>query len=473
VRDSLILNKTDMKEIKFGTDGWRAKIAEGFTFDNLRRVTQALVDYLLEKGTAGKGIAVGFDNRFQSEDFARLAAEICSGAGIPTLLTRESVPTPVLSYTVKNNQLAAGIMITASHNPPFWNGFKIKEDFGGSSLPETTKLIEAKIKESFHINPSPNKIKYIDPNPAYFDKIRSLVDMDLLQNRRLKMMVDSMHGSGAGYFRKLGLPITEIRGWRDPLFGGVNPEPIPLNLEESFSLVKETALKYSSEITGCIVLDGDADRLAAIDGSGRFINTHNVFTLLLHHLVVHRKQTGDVVKTFNLTNLIDKLCQKYGRKLQVTPIGFKHIAELMQKEDILLGGEESGGMGVKGFIPERDGILAGLLLFELMLYEKNSLAEILDAMMAKLGYFYYDRADIHTNRAQEIVQKLSQHPPASFAGKNVAKVENLDGLKLNFEDEGWILFRASGTEPLLRIYVEGRSNEDVKLTLAAGEKSVA
>jgi phosphomannomutase len=463
----------DMEEIKFGTDGWRAKIAEGFTFDNLRLVTQALVDHLLEKETAGKGIAVGFDNRFQSEAFAQTAAQICSGAGIPTFLTKEAVPSPVLSYTVKNMQLCAGIMITASHNPPLWNGFKIKEEFGGSASPETTKLVEAKIKETLHIKPSAHKIKNIDPNPAYFKKIGSLVDLDLLRNRRLKMMVDSMHGSGAGYFKKLGLPVIEIRDRRDPLFGGVNPEPIPLNLEESISLVKETALKYSSEITACIVLDGDADRLAAIDGSGRFINTHNVFTLLLRHLIVHRKLPGNIVKTFNLTNLIDKLCAKFGRSLRVTPIGFKHIADLMQKEDILLGGEESGGMGVKGFIPERDGILAGLLLFELIVYEKKSLAEILDEMMNELGYFYYDRADIQTARAKEIVKKLSQQPPANFAGKKVAKVEELDGLKLNFKDEGWILFRASGTEPLLRIYVEARTAEEVKQILGVGEKLVA
>lgn len=361
-----------MKKIKFGTDGWRGRIADDFTFDNVRLVTQALVEYLREKGLAENGIAVGYDNRFQSEDFAQVAAQICSGAGIKTLLAEHAVPSPVLSYAVKSMELGAGIMITASHNPSEWNGFKIKEAFGGSAFPETTQEIEKRLKETLLITPSTLNIKAFDPNPAYLDKIKSLVNLDLIKTHNLKIIIDPMHGSGAGYFKALGLAVIEVRGNRDPLFGGVNPEPLPINLEESISFVKETALKYSNELTACIVLDGDADRLAAIDGSGRFINTHNVFTLLLKHLAVHRRLSGEVVKTFNLSNLIDKLCGEYGLSLTVTPIGFKHIAKLMLEKDILLGGEESGGMGIKGFIPERDGIVAGLLLLELMAFEKEN-----------------------------------------------------------------------------------------------------
>jgi len=459
--------------IKFGTDGWRAKIAEDFTFRNVQLVTQALLDHFKEKGAINKGIAVGYDNRFQSESFARAAAEICSGAGAQTLLCEYAVPSPVLSFTVKERGLAAGIMITASHNPPEWNGFKIKEDFGGSAFPETTQAVESKLKNELAIKPDSKNIQTFDPDPPYLEKISSLVDLDLIKNRRLRMIVDPMHGSGAGYFKKLGVPAIEIRGGRDPSFGGVNPEPVPVNLEESISFVKETALKYSSELTACVVLDGDGDRLAAIDGSGRFINTHNVFELLLHHLIVHRKLSGSIVKTFNLSNLIDKICQKHKRDLSVTPIGFKHIAAKMIKEDILLGGEESGGMGIKGFIPERDGVLAGLMLFELMAYEKKTLAQILDGLMQEHGYFYYDRADLNTPKAQEIVNGLKQSPPKEFARKKVAKVETLDGLKLNFENESWILFRASGTEPLLRVYVEGRTEEEVKQILGAGESLLA
>ena len=237
-------------------------------------------------------------------------------------------------------------------------------------------------------------------------------------------------------------------------------------------MVKDFGLKYLNELTACIVLDGDADRLAAIDGSGRFINTHNVFVLLLHLLVVHRKLKGEVVKTFNLSNLIDKLCEYYRLPLTVTPIGFKYIAKLIMERDILLGGEESGGMSVCGFIPERDGILNGLLLLELMAREKKTLAQILDEIMDEFGYFYYDRIDLHCEKAQEIIKHLSQQPPRQFAGIKITKVETLDGLKLNFGDESWILFRASGTEPLLRIYTEGKSPEEVKLLLSKGEDLV-
>jgi len=458
-----------MNQIKFGTDGWRDRIADNFTFSNLRLVTQALVDYLKEADLAGKGIAIGYDNRFQSKDFARAAAEICSGAGIRTLLAQHSVPSPVLSFAIKNLDLGAGIMITASHNPPEWNGFKIKESFGGSAFPETTREVEKRLKPTLHFTPSTSNIEAFNPDQAYLDKIRSLVNLDLIKTHNLKIIIDPMYGSGSGYFKALGLPVIEIRGRRDPLFGGINPEPLPVNLEESFSFVKETALKFSNELTACIVLDGDADRLAAIDGSGRFINTHNVFVLLLKHLVVHRKFSGEVVKTFNLSILIDNLCRQYGLNLTVTPIGFKHIAKLMLEKDVLLGGEESGGMGIKGFIPERDGILAGLMLLELMAYEKKTLSQMLDEIMEEHGYFYYDRADFHTEKGKELVEKLEKSPPALLAGKKVIKIESLDGLKLLFEDGGWILFRASGTEPLLRIYVEGRTPEEVKLILGLGE----
>jgi phosphomannomutase len=458
-----------MNEIKFGTDGWRGRIADDFNFGNLRLVTQALADHLKDAGLAEKGVFVGYDNRFQSEHFAKAAAEVCSGAGMPTLLSEHSIPSPVVSFTVNRLDLGAGIMITASHNPPEWNGFKIKETFGGSAFPETTREVEKRIKNTLHITPSTINIKTLNPDQPYLDKIRSMVDLELIKTHGLRIVIDPMHGSGAGYFKALGVPVTEIRGNRDPLFGGVNPEPLPVNLEESISFVKETALKYSPELTACIVLDGDADRLAAIDASGRFINTHNVFVLLLRHLVMHRKLTGEVVKTFNLTNLIDKFCKANGLKLDVVPIGFKHIAKLILERDILLGGEESGGMGVKGNIPERDGILAGLMLLELMATEKKTLGQVLDGVMEEFGYFYYDRIDLHTEKGRELVKKLTDSPPADFAGKKVAKVETLDGLKLNFENESWILFRASGTEPLLRIYVEGRSEDEVGLLLSAGE----
>lgn len=434
-----------------------------FTHGNVQLVTQALVKYLKDKGLAGKGVAVGYDNRKDSENFARTAAEICAGAGIKTYLTAHSVPSPVISYTVKNNDLGAGVMITASHNPPEWNGFKIKEGFGGSSFPETTKAVEANLKNTLNIVPGISRLSVIDPDKQYLDKLRSLVDIDLIKKSNLKIVIDPMFGSGLGYFKKLGLPVTEIRGQRDVNFGGINPEPIALNLKSSMEFVKNGSFDV------CIVLDGDADRLAAIDSTGRFINTHNVFCLLLRHLVVHRQMTGEVVKTFNLTNLIDKLCREYQRKLTVVPIGFKHIAKEMLEKDVLLGGEESGGMGIKGFIPERDGVLAGLTLLELMATEKKTLLQILDEIMKEHGYFYYDRRDVHMDKGIELIKKLSLTPPSEYAGMKITKIETLDGLKFNFADESWILFRASGTEPLLRIYAEGRSEAEVKTLLAASQ----
>jgi phosphomannomutase len=459
--------------IKFGTDGWRAKIADEFTFDNVRLVTQALVDHLKENGfLADKGIAVGYDNRFQSEDFARAAAEVCSGAGLKTLLMPHSLPSPTLSYTVKNLGLGAGIMITASHNPPEWNGFKIKESFGGSAFPETTKAVENNLKGAQYFSLSDKNISVFDPDPDYLKKISTLADLDKIKGAKLNILVDPMHGSGAGYFAKLGLTVNEIRGRRDPLFSGVNPEPLPVNLEDSFSLVKEAALQSPDKLTVCIILDGDADRIAAIDATGRFINTHNIFCLLLRHLVKNRQMSGEIVKTFNLTNLIDKLCQAYGCPLTVTPIGFKYIAKLILAKDILLGGEESGGMAVKGFIPERDGIVAGLYLLELMATENKTLGQILDEMMAEHGFYYYDRIDLHTDKAQPAVAALTKRPPPEIGGLKVTKVETLDGLKFNFEDGSWVLFRASGTEPLLRIYCEGRTTDKLKLILGAAEKLV-
>ena len=462
-----------MNSIKFGTDGWRGRIADDFTFDNVQLVAQALVDHLKEQKLADQGIFVGYDNRFQSEDFARAAAEVCSGAGLKTLLSAHSVPSPVTSFTVNKLGLGAGIMITASHNPPEWNGFKIKETFGGSAFPTTTQAVEKQLKPKLHYSPSTANLKLHDPDNDYLAKISSLTDLEFIRSSGLAIVYDPMYGSGAGYFKKLGIPVSEIRGARDPLFGGINPEPLPVNLEESISFVKETSLANRDRLTVCIVVDGDADRIAAIDGSGRFINTHNIFCLLLRYLVVHRQMTGAVVKTFNLSNLIDKLCRQYDRQLTVTPIGFKHIAKLIREKDVLLGGEESGGMGIKGNIPERDGVLSGLLLLELMAKEKKTLARIMDEIMDEHGYYYYDRIDIHTAKAQDLVKRLTAQPLKELGGMAVVKVETLDGLKFHFTDESWILFRASGTEPLLRIYAEGRTPEKLRLVLGAGESLLA
>jgi len=461
--------------IKFGTDGWRARIAEDFTFDNVRLVAQALVNYLKKSGLDKSGVAVGYDNRFQSEDFARAAAEICAANGINTHLSSASLPSPTLSYYIQAHHLCAGIMITASHNPYEWNGFKIKEAWGGSARPEVTRAVEEELKNlprPAGAVPEPRGLLAgFNPKPDYLKHIASFVDLDLIKKANIKAVIDPMHGSAAGYLKNL-IEVEEIRGWRDPLFGGVNPEPIPVNLEELTSYLKEQYLKYPDNLVVGLVLDGDGDRIGGMDPTGTYLSSHNLFSLLLYHLVVNKKLAGKVVKTFNISRLVEKQAKKYNLPFAETPIGFKYIADLMLKEKVLIGGEESGGIGILGNIPERDGNLCALLLLELISYEKKTLKQILDKIMDELGYYYYDRVDLHTDKAQEIAGKLTSSPPNEFGGMKIKKIENLDGIKLNFADESWILFRPSGTEPLLRIYAEGRSSDQVELLLSEGQKLI-
>ena len=455
--------------IKFGTDGWRAKIAEDFTFENVKLVTAAFINWLQAEKLDKQGVAVGYDNRFQSEDFARTAAEVCARAGIKTYLSSISLPSPALSYYVKSNQLGAGIMITASHNPPEWNGFKIKESWGGSARPEVTKKVESYLNSPIKLPNSQTKIEQFDPKTNYLKHIATFVDLELIKKAKIYAVLDPMFGSGAGYLKDL-LNIEEIRGYRDPTFGGINPEPIPVNLEETFSFMRDVLLKYPDTLSTGIVLDGDADRIGAVDPTGTYISSHNVFSLLLYHLVKNRKMTGKVVKTFNISRLVEKQAKQYGLPCQEVPIGFKHIADIMLKEKVLIGGEESGGLGILGNIPERDGNLCALLLLELMTVKKLTLKQILDNIMDELGHYYYDRADLHLEREvfAPLVEKLKSSD--KFAGKKVVKLETLDGVKLNFEDEAWILFRPSGTEPLLRIYSEGRTVDDCDRLLAEGQR---
>lgn len=440
--------------IKFGTDGWRALIADEFTFRNVETVAQAFSEFI---GKTGKPVIVGYDNRFLSEQFAEAAAKVVASNGIKVFLSKASCPSPAVSFHVKDKGAAAGIMITASHNPPQWNGFKVKGDYGGSATPEITGAIENLIDGA--VPRHGGKVELFDPKDGYIETISRFVDLSLISRSGIKVLIDPMYGSGIGYLEgmlKGKAQIEEVNNRRDPLFGGLNPEPIPANLIEFCSLCG------SRKTTG-IVMDGDADRIAAVGSDGVFINTHQVFALLLYHLVKNRKWTGGVVKTFNLTELIDLMCAKYGLELTVTPIGFKHIADLMLKKDILLGGEESGGMGIKGHIPERDAPLAALMLAELMAYEKKPLDAILADISKEFKRFYYDRKDLHLTEGQKsaILKLLDDSAPPSLAGSKVSKVERLDGTKLFLEDGSWVLFRASGTEPLLRIYCESVSQKRV------------
>jgi phosphomannomutase len=467
--------------IKFGTDGWRAVISDDFTFANVRIVAQAYANYLKRTGFAKNGVFVGYDNRFQSENFALEAAKVLAYNGIDTNLSINSVPSQVTSFAVNLHGYAGGVMITASHNPPTWNGFKIKAKECCSASKEITAQVEEEANKISSVNVPPDvekKIKRIDLKEDYLRHISSFIDLKKIKEAGLNIVIDPMHGSGAGYVKELlernGIDCIEINGNRDPLFGGVNPEPIPLNLGDLSKFV-ENKSKENPGIWVGLATDGDADRIGGCDGKGKFLTSHDMFVLILKHLYENKHLKGSVIKTFNITNLIGILCKKYGLQLRETPIGFKYIADYMLKEDVLVGGEESGGIGVKGHIPERDGILNTLLLLECMAYYKKDLRAVLNSVMDEFGYYYYDRIDVHLSPAtdKKIRESLKTYAPASFNGEKVTDIQKLDGIKLFVQDSSWILFRLSGTEPLLRIYCEATSPEKVQKMLSEGKKLLA
>jgi phosphomannomutase len=462
----------ELAQIKFGTDGWRAIIARDFTFANLERVAQAYAQYLKQQSPALKPfVVVGFDRRFLSEQFARRAAEIMAGNGFDIELFEEAQPTPVISWAVKDLQASGGIMITASHNPASFNGFKIKAPWGGSASPEMTTVVEqlvdsASPKRTTELAASGGRLQSsID---RYRHQIRKYIDLDLIRSANGRVIVDPMHGSGGTWVESfLGggkLEVETIRSYRDPLFGGVNPEPIDQNLEALKQRVVET-----KAIVG-LATDGDADRVGAVDENGRTLTMHDVVPMLLLHLSRQRKMSGAVVMTVSQSVLTKRIAQAFGLKVYETPIGFKYIADLMLKEDILLGAEESGGIGVKGHIPERDGVLNSLLFLEAIVMAGKPPSELLRDLHREFGEFYFGRRDLQTpvSQGQELVRELSVNTPTSLADDDVVRVDTSDGSKLIFGDESWLLFRQSGTEPMLRIYSEATSVKKMQGLLDAG-----
>jgi phosphomannomutase len=464
--------------IKFGTDGWRAVISDDFTFENVRKVAQAYCNYLIKNDLGKKGIVIGYDNRFESENFALESAKVSASNNIQVYLTENSVPSPVVSFVVKKRSLGGGIMITASHNPSQWNGFKIKSQFACSASQEITKAVEAEVANITEPALSKNYsglIARIDPKKEYFDHISGFVDFARIKQAGMNIVIDPMHGSAAGYVKEIlsanGIECMQINGARDPLFGGVNPEPIPQNLTELSDVIKDGSLSKPGLWVG-LATDGDGDRIGGVDGNGGFLTSHDMFVLLLKHLVENKKLSGSVIKTFNISNLVGMLSNKYKLTLRETPIGFKYIADYMLKEDVLIGGEESGGIGIKGHIPERDGVLNTLLLLECLAYFKKDSRAILNGVMDEFGYFYYDRIDVHLTDEQrnKVKAKLSSLKPDNFIGEKVVDIQTLDGVKIFLKDKSWILFRLSGTEPLVRIYSEATSTDKVKRMLSEGEK---
>ncbi|MFN3392708.1 MAG: phosphoglucomutase/phosphomannomutase family protein [Meiothermus ruber] len=456
--------------IKFGTDGWRAIIGDQFTFDNVARVAQAYAEYLLEH--QGKKVVVGYDTRFMAHRFAQRAAEVLAANGLEVYLSKSYLPTPVLSFAVKHLQADGGVMITASHNPAEYLGFKIKGSYGGAATPALVAEVEK------HLGAAPKTtsatVHSLDVRKAYYDFLAQQLDLEALRGYTGVMYHDSMGGAGAGWlagFVKhvgLKLELRELHAVPDPMFYGVNPEPIPQNL---FTVI--TVLKAEDNPTFAAVNDGDADRIGAVLAGGINFNSHQIFAVLFKHL--HRKgHRGRVVKTFSTSVVIDKLAHKLGLELLVTPIGFKYITDEMLKGDVLIGGEESGGIGVVGHIPERDGLMNALLLLESIVHTGKSLGEQFAEIEAEVGFKHaYDRIDLHLPSMEQLKEVMAKvQTPKPIAGQQVSGTENLDGIKWLFGDAGWLLFRASGTEPVLRIYCEAQEEKTVKAVLAEAKKLV-
>ncbi len=462
-----------MQKIRFGTDGWRGIIADNYTFENVRIIAQATAEYVKEKGTSARGIAVGYDYRSMSETYAMLVAEILAANGVQVLLGQEAVPTPALSYIVKKNNCAGGVMITASHNPPHWNGVKFKGEYGGSAIPAITKDIEKHLYKT-----DPKKVDEVtrknivmtDLVTPYLEQLKSLVDLKKISDSKLTVVHDGMHGSGKNYLEKLlegtDCQVISIRSNRDCLFGGVLPEPIPKNTQ----ILIDTIKKEKADLG--VATDGDADRLGITDSNGVFVWPHYSFPLLYEHLTQNRGWTGEVVHTVSLAPIIDKLIeQNGGGKVTEVPVGFKNVCEIMLERDVLIGGEESGGIGFKNHIPERDGLLIALLTLEMLATTGKPLSELVKDLENRFGAFCYDRIDAHLEDSKRLglIQRLRDNPPTEFAGIPVEKVCLLDGIKFSFHGNGWLLIRASDTEPVVRLYAGSETMDNTWKILNAGK----
>lgn len=457
--------------IRFGTDGWRAIIADAFTFENVRIVAQATAGYFATVKDADRAVFIGFDGRFLSSRFARAVAEVIAGNGFRTLLMDRAYPTPYVSYEVRRRRCAGGIVITASHNPPAFNGFKVKAWFGGSATPGITAEIEKRLGAS-PVLTSSEGIEVVAPEPHYFEHLRSLVDWDRIAKSRLRVVVDSMHGSGGRILETLlrdtSCTVETMRGDLDPLFGGVNPEPMMPQLEPLTTRVVATKSDLG------LATDGDADRLGVVDETGRFLNTLQVLPLLLLHIYRNKGWRGSVVRTFSQSQIVPRIADKLGLVCHERPIGFKNIGELMLTEEVLIGGEESGGVGLSRHLPERDGTFVNLLFLDMLAASAKTCTQLLQEMWREFGEFHFDRRDLHVPipTGQAVVHNLKTRPPELFAGHPVTRVETLDGSKVFIEKDSWILFRQSGTESLLRVYCEAPSADTVQEILAAGVKLV-
>jgi phosphomannomutase len=457
--------------IRFGTDGWRAIIAEDFTFANARIVANAVARYIIRSEDPRKGVIVGYDHRFASDTVAAAVAETIASTGTPVWLTDKPCPTPAVSLLVRQRNAAGGLVITASHNPYRWNGIKYKARYGSSALPSIVAQIEQELDAAQNhaatpLPPRKDLLHTIDPRAPYLDTLEKLVDWDRLRKANFRFVSDPMHGSSAGLLRELftrnKIVCEEIRATRDPRFGGAHPEPIEPHIQP----LREAVLAGKFDAGFCS--DGDGDRIGAIDRDGSFLNPHQLFSLLAWHLAGTRNLPGDIAKTFSVTKLIDKIAAKFGRKLHEVPVGFKYICELMLEQNILIGGEESGGFGTSLHLPERDATVSALFLAELMAWHGKSLGQLLAALHSEFGEYHYGRVDldVQPHQKQKAIAYFSDPALSQFLEWPVPRREDLDGIKIYLGEIGWVMVRASGTENLLRLYCETSKPETTARVLS-------
>ncbi|MFQ5942983.1 MAG: phosphoglucomutase/phosphomannomutase family protein [Anaerolineales bacterium] len=478
--------------ITFGTDGWRGVISDTFTFYNVRLVSQAIADAVAadewlngshdESSPDARRAVIGFDTRFLSDRFAVEAARVLAGNGIQVYLTSADVPTPCVSHAVRDLDAIAGIMITASHNAPRYNGVKLKAAYGGAAAREQCRRVEFYFNDNESRGRGPNLMDYgqakesglikrFNPTSSYHDHLRTLIDFDAIAENPLHVVVDSMYGSGRGQIKGIlqgtGCEVTEVRGEMNPGFGGIHPEPIARYLG---ALAGSIAAGHGQ--VG-LATDGDADRIGAMDGRGEFVDPHRLISLALKYLVEQRGWSGKIVKTVSTTQMLNRLGQKYGLEVIETPVGFDHIADCILHEDVLIGGEESGGISFKGHIPEGDGILISLLMLEMIASTRSALEDLVAELLAEAGPSHYGRLDLRLTRPvprEELSTRLVDGAPVSIGELGVGQVSNRDGVKFHMEDDSWLLIRPSGTEPLLRVYAEAREPGQLHALLEYGRQ---
>jgi len=462
--------------IKFGTDGWRGRIAEDYTFDNVRRCAQGFAAYLIRQGKRGEKVVIGHDRRFGSEQFAAAAAEVLAANGFQVCLTQRATPTPAISYSVRAQQAIGAINITASHNPALDNGFKVRDEHGGAIAPEGLLKIEAGIPPLKKVKRLPleealaqGRVAYWDPDPAYLEQLARMIDVQPIKDAGLTVVVDCMWGNGAGWFpRILGggkTRIIEVHAERNPLFPGMSrPEPIPPNVDEGLAMVQKVGADAA------IINDGDADRVGLGDEHGRFINQLQVYALLAMYFLEVRGERGPIVKTLSTTSMLEKLGKLYGVPVYQTGVGFKYVAPKVIETNALLGGEESGGYAFRGHVPERDGILAGLYILDLMVRLGKTPSQLIDHLYAQVGAHYYDRVDSRfpPEMRDSTRQLILDAKPATIGGLAVTSLDTTDGFKFGLADGGWLLIRFSGTEPVLRVYCETTKQDRVQWILEDG-----